>query len=193
MIKGGYKIIDFKGTALSETSVTKLDVLTALNENYGKAVLLTGILIGDNRMDDCFSTPLPDGDNGFILNAYDGFISVTKTGSITYTVASGADVITLKNKLLLAPAYNLTGIQNAIFSLSNKDSMFFSVGVSVTNAIFGISTASLGYAVKYDDNTVRVTFFDMGNGKIGQAKCVKSDNTYTWTDKYIFTGEAVTP
>lgn len=87
-MKGGYKIIDFGGSSLSSTPVTKADILAALKDNYGKVVLLTGVVIGDNAMDDCFSTPLPDGDDGFKLSAYDGYIAVTKVGAVTYTSVS---------------------------------------------------------------------------------------------------------
>lgn len=114
-MKGGYKIIDFKNVSLSGTPVTMTDVLVDLLNNYEKVVLLSHVVLSGSAKDDCFSTVLSDGNGGVKLNCYDGYISISSAGAVTYTVASvsgmSVDIASLENGLsdvnsMLAPAWS---------------------------------------------------------------------------------------
>lgn len=54
MKKGGYKIIDFKDTNLTAAGVTIKGVYAAIEDNYRKAILISGIVIENVEMADCF-------------------------------------------------------------------------------------------------------------------------------------------
>ncbi len=116
-MKGGYKIIDFKNVSLSDTPVTMADVLVDLLNNYDKVVLLSNVVLSGSTKDDCFSTVLSDGAGGVKLNCYDGYISITSEGAVTYTVASASgmagDIAELQGDLadtnnMIAPAWSAT-------------------------------------------------------------------------------------
>lgn len=87
MNKGGYKIIDFKDVSLTSTRVEINGVKEALEDNYGKVVLLTNVVLNNVEMDDCFSTVIVKNDESIKLNCYDGFISINDSG-VKYSSAS---------------------------------------------------------------------------------------------------------
>lgn len=196
MIKGGYKIIDFKGTALSGTAVTMTDILESLKDNYEKVVLLTGIVIGDDAMDDCFSTPIPDGDDGFKLNAYDGYILVTKAGSVTYTEAS---IETLnRNVDRILSAGNVTigsdeSLAATLSSLKNYESMSGRVVPSYFNTLFGINKNGTIVVTRMAATVIYIRIFDHETGHICTGRCTVSSGVITWTARYIYEGTAYTP
>jgi hypothetical protein len=86
------------------------DVLVDLLNNYEKVVLLSHVVLSGSAKDDCFSTVLSDGAGGVKLNCYDGFISISSAGAVTYTVASPSgmakDIADTNN--MIAPAWSAT-------------------------------------------------------------------------------------
>ena len=200
MKKGGYKIIDFNGVTLSGVAVTRTDILDSLEDNYGKVVLLTGIVIGDNAMDDCFSTPLPDGDDGFKFNAYDGYISVTKTGAVTYTVASESSIPTLISEVNNIKAKNggeiqgLEMIQNVLSGMASKETSTGRVSGALNNTIWGIGTIAGTYIMrKMTDTTGTMLVFTEVGGKVLTASFAISGTTITYSNRYVFDGTEYTP
>lgn len=92
-MKGGYKIIDFKHVPLSDTNHPALvpDLRAVLDENYGKAVLLTNVVLGEDSMDDCFSTVILKSNGRIKLNSYDGYITVDSDSYAHYTEGGSGD------------------------------------------------------------------------------------------------------
>lgn len=92
-MKGGYKIIDFKNIPLSDSEHPALvpDLRATLDENYNKAVLLTNVVLGDTKMDDCFSTVVLKSNNRIKLNSYDGYITVDANSYAHYTEGGSGD------------------------------------------------------------------------------------------------------
>lgn len=154
-MKGGYKIIDFKNVSLSGTPVTMTDVLVDLLNNYEKVVLLSHVVLSGSAKDDCFSTVLLDGVGGVKLNCYDGYISISSAGAVTYTVASAsgmsADIgdlddleTTEKDSLvgavneLNAEIGNLSGLNTA-----NKTNIVSAINSKVKSTTISSTSASV--------------------------------------------------
>lgn len=199
MKKGGYKIIDFNGAALSGTAITRTDILASLKENYGKVILLTGILIGDNAMDDCFSTPLSDGDDGFKLNAYDGYISVTKAGAVTYTVAAESSIpglISDVNKIKSNNTISITTITtftSLLNQLELNESLFGKITNTPSNSIFGVNKTMSIIMTKITESGFNLFAVEPTAGYIYIARGTVTGTTLEWTGRYIFEGIAYTP
>ncbi len=55
MIKGGYKIVNFNGAALSGTSVTIPGIYDQIVDDFGKSIMVSGVLLNGNVMDDAYA------------------------------------------------------------------------------------------------------------------------------------------
>lgn len=88
-IKGGYKLIDFKDVNIvADTPTTITGVYNAIENNYRKPLLITGLTIDGVEKEDTFinfehSENLFNGLLGMIANNEILFISVTNEDSIT--------------------------------------------------------------------------------------------------------------
>lgn len=110
MKKGGYKIIDFKGTELSTTAVEILGIFEQIMDNYDKPILVSGVILNGELQDDAYA-----GVQGKIaqdlskyveLTVYGGVITVTEDDNITFASAMSnteltEDVGTLMNTSLM--------------------------------------------------------------------------------------------
>lgn len=80
-LKGGYKIIDLKNNDL--TSSNTIDgVYDAIEGNYGKPILLSGIVIDGVEKDDIFVNIEVSGSD-YIIKAYDRTITITSSDVVT--------------------------------------------------------------------------------------------------------------
>lgn len=86
MIKGGYKIINFKGTALTSGTTSKIDgVYDSIKNSYNKATMISGLVVGNTKYPDFFAP--------FVPNEGTYETDVTISGhSLTITIASGDNV-----------------------------------------------------------------------------------------------------
>lgn len=111
MIKGGYKIINFGGTALSGTAVDIDGIYERITgNNYGKALLITGVVLGGDLMNEVFSTFTVDESDNIIINAYDGVITVNDDDEVTFTAAGeGGDTDSGYQTLITGVKYRKIG------------------------------------------------------------------------------------
>lgn len=80
---GGYKIINFHNTAITTgTPVTISGVYEALENNYRKAIMLSGIVIDNVEYADAYITPVVS-DTSFTFSVYGKTFTVTNEDSIT--------------------------------------------------------------------------------------------------------------
>ena len=177
MAKGGYQIIDLQGVSLSGSSKTISGLHGALDNNQGKAVLISGLNIGGTIYDEFFtiatksgtSYTIPVGDKQVItvtnsdgvtvaapVKGYVHIINVKKTGvtSLRTTIInqSSAQINTF-TKLLTA----LTAISN----VSVLPCSGFFVASSVYYSAIALSRASdttIGISYVKTDSTVIETF-----------------------------------
>lgn len=80
--KGGYQIIDLKGNDLTGASFTISGIYDALEGNYNKAILLSGIVIGGVEYDDVFTTPKVVSSN-YVLDAYGYTLTIDNDDLVT--------------------------------------------------------------------------------------------------------------
>ncbi len=85
MIKGGYKIIDFKGTALSGTAVEISGIYDRIVDEYDKAILVSGVVLNGKLQDDAFAS-VSDTEDTMILTVYGGIITVTEDDEVSFTL-----------------------------------------------------------------------------------------------------------
>lgn len=83
--KGGYKIIDLKGNDLTDATFTIDGIYEALEGNYNKAILLTGIVINDVEYDDVFTTPKVVSSK-YVLDAYGYTLTIDDDDLVTMGV-----------------------------------------------------------------------------------------------------------
>lgn len=87
MIKGGYKIVDFKGNSLSGTAVTIDGIFNQIVDNYNKVILVSGVSINGEVKDDVFATAnvkvAEDESKSVELEVYNGVITVTEDDEVT--------------------------------------------------------------------------------------------------------------
>lgn len=86
MKKGGYKIIDFKGTALSGTAVEIPGILEKIVDNYDKPILVSGVILNGELQDDAYAA-VSDTEDTVILTVYGGAITITEDDEVTFAVA----------------------------------------------------------------------------------------------------------
>lgn len=87
-MKGGYQIVDLNKTALTAgTESTIAGVYEHLEGNFGKAVMLTGLVIGATEYPAAFITPVLSG-TSFLFNVYGYDFVVADDDGVTATAAA---------------------------------------------------------------------------------------------------------
>jgi len=91
MIKGGYKVIDFKNTPFTSGEVASVDgIHAAVSNPYGKATMVSGLVVGDAAYPDFFA-PFVEGSGSFSTNVVIGestiTIAIDSDDGVTVTVA----------------------------------------------------------------------------------------------------------
>lgn len=91
MRKGGYRIINMKGYALtSGTPANVAGSYESANNPYGKATLVSGLVVSDVAYPDFYSPFLPSGGNmttSVVIGGDTVTISIASTDDVTVTVA----------------------------------------------------------------------------------------------------------
>lgn len=93
MVKGGYKIIDFKNTAFtSGQEGTIAGIYDAISNPYNKATMVSGLIVGDTAYPDFFA-PFIAGKGSYTTAEVVGGNTVTITidedDNVTVTVVAG--------------------------------------------------------------------------------------------------------
>lgn len=79
--KGGYKIIDLKNNDLTSSNTIE-GIYDAIEGNYGKPILLSGIVIDSVEKDDIFVNVEVSGSD-YVIKAYDRTITITSSDVVT--------------------------------------------------------------------------------------------------------------
>lgn len=98
MFKGGYKLIDFKETniTLSTPAIIK-GVYDAIEHNYRKPTLITGLVVGSVEKEDTFVN-FEHGEN-----AYNGLLGMTANNKVLFITITNKDAVTItENTITLA-------------------------------------------------------------------------------------------
>lgn len=84
MIKGGYKIIDFKDIPLTTggEAITIAGIYGSIGGSYRKPLLLSGLTIDGTERNDVYAPATVSGSN-FVFTAYGKTITITNTDAVT--------------------------------------------------------------------------------------------------------------
>lgn len=92
MIKGGYKIIDFKDTLFTTGGATMMidGIYDTIEASYRKPLLLSGLNIDGTECNDVYATPTVSGTN-YVFTAYGKTITIQDTDAVTVTEPTEPD------------------------------------------------------------------------------------------------------
>lgn len=98
MFKGGYKLIDFKeNNIVLATSTTIKGVYDAIEHNYRKPTLITGLVVDSVEKEDTFVN-FEHGEN-----VYNGLLGMTANNKVLFVTITNEDVVTItENTITLA-------------------------------------------------------------------------------------------
>ena len=136
MKKGGYKIIDFKGTTLSGTAVEILGIFNQIVDDYNKPILVSGVSLSGELKDDSYAGVLEktvSSSKIVELTVYGGVITVTEDDEVTFTSAKNNVELTADMSNVLENAVmktNASTLQNDLNEASNGWAYY---GSSATN------------------------------------------------------------
>lgn len=144
MKKGGYKIIDFKGTALSGTAVDMPGIYDQIVDDYDKPVMVSGVSLNGDIMDDAYASVQEkiagNLSKSVELTVYGGIITVTEDDKVSFVVSKTTAELT-------AEIGDLEGLET-----TDKDSIVDAlneVNTKIPTSSEWISTTPI------DNNTVR--------------------------------------
>ena len=88
MIKGGYKIIDFKDNPLTTggAATTIIGIYNSIEGSYRKPLLLSGLTIDGIKRNDVYAPATVSGSN-CVFTAYGKTITITDTDAVTVVEA----------------------------------------------------------------------------------------------------------
>lgn len=90
MFKGGYKLIDFKENNIALTVPTTIKgVYDAIEHNYRKPTLITGLVIGNVEKEDTFVN-FEHGEN-----EYSGLLGMTASDKVLFIKITNEDAVTI--------------------------------------------------------------------------------------------------
>lgn len=83
MLKGGYKIVDFKDTNISsESGTTIVGIYNEIEGSHRKAILISGVTIDNVEYRDCF-VDCESSENSFTFSAHGKTFTVTNEDKVT--------------------------------------------------------------------------------------------------------------
>lgn len=90
MFKGGYKLIDFKENNIVLTKPTTIKgVYDAIEHNYRKPTLITGLVIDSVEKEDTFVN------FEHVGNVYNGLLGMTANDKVLFITITNEDVVTI--------------------------------------------------------------------------------------------------
>ncbi len=91
MIKGGYKIVNFNGAALSGVAETLPGIYDQIVDDYDKPVMVSGVSLNGDIMDDAYAGVQEkiagDLSKSVELTVYGGIITVTEDDEVTFVLS----------------------------------------------------------------------------------------------------------
>lgn len=170
MKKGGYKIIDFKGTALSGTAVEIPGIFNQIVYNYNKPIMVSGVIISGELQDDAYAA-VSDTEDTVVLTVYGGAITVTEDDEVTFA--------SVKSNTELAADIATLDSRTALIRVSTTMPLSF-------NVEDGIHFISIAGGTQINDNTTASNNFRGMLIKDGNVYMVKA-NTFNWSDELKLT------
>lgn len=84
MIKGGYKIIDFKDTPFETGGATMMitGIYDAIEGSYRKPLLLAGLIIDGKELNDAYAIPTVNESN-YVFTVYGKTITIQSTDAVS--------------------------------------------------------------------------------------------------------------
>ena len=174
MIKGGYKIVNFNGVALSGTTVSIPGIYDQIVDDYDKPVMVSGVSLNGNIMDDAYAgvqeKTAQDLSKSVELTVYGGIITVTEDDEVSFVLSKTTaeltaeigelDALETTKKNSVVDAINeivgkfkivsYSGTTNASGNLSLPDGVKDKniVGANINNASAYVSVGSNSASVK---------------------------------------------
>lgn len=83
MIKGGYKLIDFKDTPFEVGGATMMidGIYDSIEGSYRKPLLVTGLVMDGRECNDVYVTPQMEGST-FVFTVYGKICTITDTDAV---------------------------------------------------------------------------------------------------------------
>ncbi len=208
MIKGGYKIVNFNGAALSGVAETLSGIYDQIVDDYDKPIMVSGVSLNGDIMDDAYASVQEkiagDLSKSVELTVYGGVITVTEDDEVTFVLAKSnteltedvseltEDVSVIKNSF----SGNYPGFAEpitAMANLPNYSQIICRVASSGVNAVFGINKPANCIITKLSETVFDIVGFCSEDSHMIKARLTRTGSASTWTGRYIFEGTEYTP
>lgn len=141
MIKGGYKIVNFNGAALSGVSETLPGIYAQIVDDYDKPIMVSGVSLNGDIMDDAYAgvqeKSTGDLSKSVELTVYGGIITVTEDDKVTFTLSKTTAELTAE----IGDLEDLT--------TTDKDSVVDAINEVVENTMSETTIQTLISGVRY--------------------------------------------
>ena len=149
-IKGGYKIIDLKDNDVIKNDVVIEGIYETIKDNYGKPLLISGIVIDGIKKDDVYTQVNKIGDY-YTFTLYNYKLSVSNTNVVSTTRIPSYDfVINSNNKVYngiikngyyqAVLSFESYGTFETILYVNEKENNIHSLSLFVSYAMDGTAT-----------------------------------------------------
>lgn len=200
MKKGGYKIINFKGTALSGTAVELSGIYDQIVDDYDKPIMVSGVTISGKLQDDAYADvqekTAQDLSKSVELTVYGGIITVTEDDEVTFASAKSNTELTANvNTLFNDPnitTLTLSGdnLKNNLTSLTLGKCALAVASAGLNNMAFGTNRSGIWIVRKTSANEVDIVSYTAADLNIFKGRYVLS--TETFSSKSVFQGTELT-
>lgn len=179
MIKGGYKIIDFKGAELSTTAVEITGIYNQIVDDYNKSIMVSGVIISGELQDDAYAgvqeKTAQDLSKSVELTVYDGVITVTEDDEVSFAFAKGNIELTEDVENIMSNSVMKTSNRTVVGDANEAVSGWAYYGSGSTN----IPTSGAFFILTLVHTTIKCQFALNRNLNILYTRTYSSD---IWTE-----------
>lgn len=172
MIKGGYKIVNFNGAALSGSSETLPGIYAQIVDDYDKPVMVSGVSLNGDIMDDAYAGVQEkiagDLSKSVELTVYGGIITVTEDDEVTFVLSKTTAELTAEiGDLEDLETTDKDSLVDAVNEVNGKSVKYRTVTLTTGNngaANLGmqVSTYNVISAIPLDVNAVQIALLSRG-------------------------------
>lgn len=138
MIKGGYKIVNFNGAALSGSPETLAGIYDQIVDDYDKPVMVSGVSLNGDIMDDAYAgvqEKTGAGTSKYVeLTVYGGVITVTDDDEVTFASAKSNTELTTDVANIVSTAVFKNFANTVTSDLNNAADGWYYYGNNSPNA-----------------------------------------------------------
>ena len=187
MKKGGYKIIDFKGTALSGTAVDMPGIYDQIVDDYDKPIMVSGVILSGELQDDAYAS-VKVNDDSVSLTVYGGIITVTEDDEVSFAVSKtnaelAAEIEEVDEKISLY-VNNINDMEN--IPIKNLQSLPIVCSASFMDTVFNDVSPSGGIIFKTSDRLI-ILVANMGVATIYKGNYDFANHVWTSKSKLVMT------